>query len=227
MTSHPDATPGDARSSDLRSDLSDVYAAGYPRLVAQLVAVTGSKAEAEDVVQEAFVRAAQRWDVVGGHDAPEAWVRRVALNLALNHLRRMRRASSAILHWGHELGPGVADSPALGSAERMEVVTALQRLPSRYRVVLALHYLADLDVRAIAAELDLASGTVKTRLARGRARLKELLDAAEGDPPALGDGRSPSREGRVARLDDIRSTRAPVGVARRHALRLEPRRGSA
>jgi len=154
---------------------AQVYRASYARLVAQLVAVTGSTADAEDMVQEAFIRAAQRWDVVGAHDKPEAWVRRVAINLALSHLRRARNSSSLLARWGRELDAGSAPGPDVGETDRLTVVTALQRLPPRYRVVLALHYLADLDVRAIAAELRVPQPTVKTRLARGRSRLRRMI----------------------------------------------------
>jgi RNA polymerase sigma-70 factor, ECF subfamily len=58
------------------------YAASYPRLVGQVFAVSGDLADAEDAVQEAFVRAAARWGQVCRYDQPEAWVRRVAINLA-------------------------------------------------------------------------------------------------------------------------------------------------
>jgi hypothetical protein len=59
------------------------YAASYRRLVVQLLGVTGNLHDAEDAVQEAFARAAVRWRRVSEYEAPEAWVRRVAFNLAL------------------------------------------------------------------------------------------------------------------------------------------------
>jgi hypothetical protein len=72
-------------------DFDAFYAATYARLVGQLYAVTGDLAEAEDVVQEAFARAVVRWPRLRGYDLPEAWVRRVAVNLARQGLRRTRR----------------------------------------------------------------------------------------------------------------------------------------
>ena len=62
--------------------LREVYAAAYPRLVGQLVGVTGDPAEAEDVVMEAFARAAARPREFADFDNPEAWLRTVAVNLA-------------------------------------------------------------------------------------------------------------------------------------------------
>jgi RNA polymerase sigma-70 factor (ECF subfamily) len=58
------------------------YAGSYRRLLGQLFAVTGDLAEAENVLQEAYARAFARWSRIGGYDLPEAWVRRVAINLA-------------------------------------------------------------------------------------------------------------------------------------------------
>jgi RNA polymerase sigma-70 factor (ECF subfamily) len=63
-------------------DFGDFYQASYPRLVGQLTVMTGSLEDAEDAVQEAFARASTRWARLRDYDMPEAWVRRVALNLA-------------------------------------------------------------------------------------------------------------------------------------------------
>jgi RNA polymerase sigma-70 factor (ECF subfamily) len=154
-----------------------LYESGYSRLVAQLTAVTGDVSEAEDVVQEAFVRAAQRWDLISQYDAPELWVRRVAINLAVSSLRRAKRSASIMLRWGRDLEPGEMAGPDSNDLDRVALVTALRELPLKYRVVLALHYLADLDVRGIADELSIPEATVKTRLARGRRRLREALES--------------------------------------------------
>ena len=87
----------------------EFYGACFDRLVGQLALVTGSMAEAEDVVQEAFLRAAARWPSLRHYDVPEQWVRRVALRLAINQFRRARRRGAALVR----LGP--ADpSPASG-----------------------------------------------------------------------------------------------------------------
>src|SRR5215216_6693776 len=76
------------------------YAGSYRRLLGQLFAVTGDLAEAENVLQEAYARAFMRWSRVGGYDLPEAWVRRVALNLAAMAERSLRRRARALLRLG-------------------------------------------------------------------------------------------------------------------------------
>jgi DNA-directed RNA polymerase specialized sigma24 family protein len=75
------------------------YASSYRRLLGQLFAVTGDLAEAENVLQEAYARAFVRWSRVRGYDRPEAWVRRVAINLAVMVDRSLRRRARACCGW--------------------------------------------------------------------------------------------------------------------------------
>lgn len=150
-------------------DFADFYRASYERLVRQLVAVTGRRQDAEDVVQEAFARAAQRWEQLSRYDKPEAWVRQVAMRLVIDELRRVRRALAALVRHG-------PPAPAPGPSETLPaVVDALRLVPLRYRQVLVLHHLADLPVDEVAAELRLPVGTVTARLSRGRALLRAAL----------------------------------------------------
>jgi RNA polymerase sigma-70 factor (ECF subfamily) len=154
-------------------DFEAFYEGAFRRLVGQLLVVTGDLAEAEDVVQEAFARASSRWASLQVYDVPEAWVRRVALNLAANGLRRRRKRLAALLRLGP---PPVV--PAV-SAETAAVAEALRRLPASQRQVVVLHHLLDLPVEQVAAELRVPVGTVKSRLARARRTLAKQL----GEPP--------------------------------------------
>src|SRR6266508_1934420 len=117
-------------------DFEAFYTATYDRLVGQLLVVVGSLEEAEDVVQEAFVRACGRWSHVRDYEVPEAWVRRVALNLASSGLRRARRRAALLVR----LGPA-ADVPAL-SVDAVALTRTLRKLPLRGREALVLHQLA-------------------------------------------------------------------------------------
>ena len=90
------------------------YTASYQRLLGQLFAVTGDLAEAENLLQEAYARAFARWAQVHAYDRPEAWVRRVALNLAAVAARRLRRRAVALWRLGPppvvpELSPELLD----------------------------------------------------------------------------------------------------------------------
>jgi RNA polymerase sigma-70 factor (sigma-E family) len=146
------------------------YAGSYRRLLGQLFAVTGDLAEAENVLQEAYARAFTRWSRVGGYDLPEAWVRRVALNLAAMAERSLRRRARALLR----LGPPPL-VPEL-DPELVDLRHALAALPLAQRQVIVLHHLVGLPVEEVARELRLATGTVKSRLARGRAAMASILD---------------------------------------------------
>jgi len=150
------------------SEIQDLYSASYRRLLGQLIVVTGSVTEAEDVVQEAFVRGLDHPRRLLGADNPEAWLRTVAVNLARSRWRRAQRLVS--------LAPRLVEEPHEGDTDsHVVLLQALRNLPAGQREVIALHHLADLTVEQVAETLGLPTGTVKARLSRGRAALSTLL----------------------------------------------------
>lgn len=154
----------------MEDDLEALYAAAYVRLVRVLALACGSQADAEEVVQEAFVRLLPRWSRVRGYADPEAWVRGTAFRL-LSNRRRGRLAADRT--WAkYVAGDGPAESPG---PDRVDVNRALVALPPQQRHVVVLHHLAGLPVEQIAVELGVPAGTVKSRLSRGRAALAPLL----------------------------------------------------
>ncbi|MFG2037470.1 RNA polymerase sigma factor [Dactylosporangium sp. NPDC048998] len=159
-------------------DVEEVYHACYRRLVVQLFAFTTDLSEAQDVVQEAFARAVARPRGFAGIDNPEAWLRTVALNVVRRRWRR-RRVLDLILLREHPL----RDRPDPGLDTSTDLTTdlnkALDAIPRSYREVIVLHYYADLSVDEISAALNVPTGTVKSRLSRGRAALAALLDGYE------------------------------------------------
>ena len=162
------ATPGQERALPTGVDVAQVFAVSYRKLVVQLYGIVGNAGEAEDLVQEAFVRAYAAGSRFTRVDNPEAWLRTTAVNLHRNRWRKMRNFSR-IKHRLHE----TPDLP--GMSEHVEVVEALRQLPENQRVVLVLHYFADRQVHQIAEELGIAEGTVKSRLSRGRDALATML----------------------------------------------------
>jgi RNA polymerase sigma-70 factor (ECF subfamily) len=149
-------------------EIQALYAASYRRLLGQLIGVTGSVAEAEDVVQEAFVRGLDRPARLLGADNPEAWLRTVAVNLARSRWRRAQRLVG--------LAPRLVEAPRDGHTDdHLDLLDALRKLPVGQREVIALYHLADLSVEEVADTLNLRTGTVKARLSRGRAALSTLL----------------------------------------------------
>ncbi|KRF23475.1 RNA polymerase sigma factor [Phycicoccus sp. Soil803] len=149
--------------------VSRVYDASYQRLVVQLLGVCGDLAEAEDAVQEAFIKAIRQGAHFARVDNPEAWLRTVAVNHVRNrwrHLGVVRRVRVPAPG-----GPGAVEL----TPDHVALVTALAQLPHDLRLTAVLHYVADLSTTQVAAELDIPEGTVKSRLSRARAALAELL----------------------------------------------------
>jgi RNA polymerase sigma-70 factor, ECF subfamily len=161
-------------------DFEEFYRASYGRMVALVAAVLGDRHEAEDAAQEAFARALARWPRLSHYDLPEAWIRRVALRIAVDSARRRRRAASVSGRL-RSLAARRTQEPEPGGFALTATGRALMRLPLREREVLVLHYLADLSTQQIAADRGLPAGTVKARLAAGRRRLEsELAEYPEG-----------------------------------------------
>ena len=110
----------------------EFYTATVGRLLGQLFPVTGDLHEAEEVVQEAFARASTRWARLRDYDVPEAWVRRVAMNLAADRHRRRHRQLAAL----QRDRPPASVPPV--SVEALALAHALATLPIRQRQAIVL-----------------------------------------------------------------------------------------
>ena len=168
----------------------------YPRLVPVAERLLGDRAEAEDIVQEAFLRLAR--PAAGGADglldhpdeAIGAWLRRVVLNLGINRLRDRRRADERLVRAGRldgmldpERGPAHEDGPSqalLRAESRAEVRAALARLPDRQRDCLLLRH-AGHAYAEIAETLGIPIGSVGVYLARGERRFREIYQATHSE----------------------------------------------
>ena len=201
------------QADDVLPDLRELYTACYGRLVGVLTLAAGSQAEAEDVVQEAFIRLLPRWARVCRYDDPEAWVRRVAFRLLWNRFRRARNALAAL----RRSGPG--QNVAAPSVEPVDVGRALAALSLPQRQVVVLHHLLDMSVEQVAIELGIPVGTVKSRLVRARATLAPLLREDAGDRASYmiyspmrptGGAQQPSRRSRPLSVEAPDA--APDGV---------------
>lgn len=142
--------------------IAELYAATYPRLVGALVVACGSRADAEEVVQEAFARLVPRWSTVSHYEDPEAWVRTVAFRLSTSRWRRAKVAARGLVRLGAP--PDV--TPPDGT--RLDAERLLAGLPRIYREVLVLHHAFGLPIEQIANELRVPVGTIKSRLSRAR-----------------------------------------------------------
>src|SRR5690606_32718179 len=173
-----------ARSGD-RAALDLLLRRHHDRLWALCRRVTGDPTDAADALQEALVAIARGIRRFDGRSAFGTWAYRVATNTCLDELRRRRRRPDPVaLDASTTFRP--LSSPAPGTeavAERLDVDAALARLPHDFRVAVVLRDVCDLDYARIAEVLDLPPGTVRSRIARGRAQLAALL----GNPPSVTD----------------------------------------
>jgi RNA polymerase sigma-70 factor (ECF subfamily) len=151
------------------------------RIYVLAVRIAGS-GEAEEVVQEAFIRIFRGLEKFRGEAALSTWIYRLAVNAALSH--RARRSTAPLRGAGDpstdELEAHPADEPARGDAVlRARLERALIRLPQGYRTVIVLHDVEGMEHEQIAEILGCHVGTSKSQLHKARAKLRELL-AADG-----------------------------------------------
>ena len=124
---------------------------------------------AMDATQEAFQRAYARWRRLARHPWAGGWVMTTALNVCRRQLRRTSSVGTADL--SNERSGSVSD-PGV----RVDVSTALRRLPLRQREAVVLFYVGDLPLGAIADLMSISEGAVKAHLAQGRKALRGLLE---------------------------------------------------
>ncbi len=155
----PDAAEPEARWPD---DLVALYRDRWEAMVRVATLLLGSRAEAEEVVQEAFAALAPRWSAV---EVPAAYLRRSVVNGATGVLRRRRTAEA------HVPDPPPPEAPD----QLVELRDVLLALPERQRAVLVLRYVEGLDDDAIAATLRCRRATVRSSAARGLAAIRREL----------------------------------------------------
>lgn len=145
------------------------YRGSRQRVLGCVYLATGDLAEAQDAVQEAYIRVWQRWSTFGPDADPEAWVRLVATRIAISRWRSLRSRARAYLRHG-----AAASVPA-PDPDRVDLLSALRRLSADQRIAIALHYFVGLSVAEVAEQTGAPVGTVKARLARGRTALAPFL----------------------------------------------------
>ena len=188
---------GDAAAFD---GLIGMYSA---KLYKVAYALLGSRQDAEEVVQDTFLRAYRALRTFRGDSSLETWLHRITLNLARNKY-----------HWNHRRGDGLNVSLTAGDGadgdsgteneqdvpdRRMEpdvvleqdeigtnIMKALSRLPDNIRETMLLRHVNDMPYELIAQKLDCKVGTVKSRLSRGREMLRDYLSSVGIHPSAGG-----------------------------------------
>lgn len=170
------APPPAEAGSDFTAFFRDQFAA-----IALIAGTTaGDRSIGEDIAQVAFSRAHDRWDKVAKLDKPGAWVRRVAINLAISKRRRIGREASAL----RRLGPRQSVTLTNDARPYSDVWDAVGKLPARQRAVTVLHYHEGHSVAEIADLLDCSVSAATSNLHKARTRLAELLDSDQMGAPS-------------------------------------------
>ncbi|MDQ2650061.1 MAG: sigma-70 family RNA polymerase sigma factor [Actinomycetota bacterium] len=175
-----------ARAGD-RQALDTLLRRHHDRLLNLCRRLAGNEADALDATQEALlaiVRGLPRFD---GRAAFSTWAYRVTTNACLDELRRRRRRPVLGLPDDEpdhgRGGPIAAAEPGIdGLGDRMAIERALADLPIEFRAPVVLRDLCDLDYAEIGATLGIPAGTVRSRIARGRAQLARVLGSGNLDP---------------------------------------------
>lgn len=155
----------------VKEDFDRLYRTTYQRVFATLMLILRNPAAAEDAAQEAYVRAFAGWSR-WKQDAPaEAWMYRIALNVAFTHRRRERLYEiGEVLR---RLGRPAASDP--GELEQTDLRRELRALPAKQAAAIVMRHLHGFTNREIAAMLDVPERTVASRLAAAKQRLRSRL----------------------------------------------------
>jgi RNA polymerase sigma-70 factor, ECF subfamily len=160
----------------------------HDRIYAVCRRLAGNDADALDATQEALIAIARGIPRFDGRAAFSTWAYRVATNACLDELRRRRRRPMPGLPDDLDGSAAVAERPSPGIEglpDRLAIDDALAQVSEEFRLPVVLRDLCDLDYAEIAERLAIPPGTVRSRIARGRAQLAALLDP--GNQPAIAE----------------------------------------
>jgi len=181
----------------------EVFMRAYQDMVyTTAVRLLGNEAEAEDISQEVFLKAYERYDDLSKSPTVGGWLKTVTRNLCLNHLSRYRARWRFFSEFSEQkdddreiefAAPDTFEQDLETKDNRRLLEVALQKLPATQRVPLVLYHFEDLGYEEIAAKLRISLGKVKTDIFRGREALRKKLrmeygadSALAGEPRALG-----------------------------------------
>ncbi|HEY3212232.1 MAG TPA: sigma-70 family RNA polymerase sigma factor [Actinomycetota bacterium] len=152
------------------AEFASFFQAEYPALVRSMYLIVRDKEQARDLAQEAFVQLFSRWRRISHYERPEAWIRRVAIRMAVRAMRRERLRRRL----EHEFEAAPASGPL-----DLDVLRAVAKLSGAQRAAVVLFYFEDRSVADVADILACSEVTAKVHLHRARKRLAELLEEEE------------------------------------------------
>ncbi len=195
---YPQGIRGAADDTDLvkraqkgdQAAFDDLLRRHYNQIYAICRRLAGNEADASDATQEALITLVRRIDRFDGRSKFTTWMHRVVTNACLDELRRR----------GRRPGPAPVEEQPLAAVERpvadsvsdrLDIEASLAQLPEAFRVPVVLCDQMGLSYEEIAEELDIAPGTVRSRISRGRRRLAELMSGNPDDTGQRHTGEQP------------------------------------
>jgi len=154
-------------------DFDRLYRNTYRRILGTLITLVRDRATAEDCAQETYERAFRKWKEWRPEASAEAWLHRIAINVAISDRRhqQLRQAGELVRRLGR---PAPGPDPAM-VAERSDLIKAMKRLPTRQAAALVLRHYHGYSNREIGAALGIPEQTVASRLAAARKQLQAVL----------------------------------------------------
>jgi RNA polymerase sigma-70 factor (ECF subfamily) len=158
---------------DLDGEFSWLFRAEYDHVVRTVYLIVRDRGRAEEISQDAFAELYSRWAKISRYERPDAWVRRVAIRMAVRAKRRERMRGSR----EHDASPSLDEERPVD----LDLVRAVASLPPMQRAAVVLFYFEDRPVAEIADILGCSEGSAKRHLFRARARLAERIGTEMAD----------------------------------------------
>jgi len=162
----------DDREAEPDADFVRFFRAEYPALIRSMYLIVHDREQARDIAQEVFAELFSRWRRISRYDRPDAWVRRVAIRMAVRGIRRERQR--------RRLEQSFDRSPPSRPLD-LDVLRAVAKLPRAQQAAVVLFYFEDRPIAEVADLLACSEVTAKVHLHRARKRLTELLGDEESE----------------------------------------------
>jgi len=156
--------------SDAEAEFTWFFRTEFTAVVRSVYLILHDQERARDIAQDAFIQLLTHWSRVSKYDRPDAWVRRVAIRMAMRAARRERLRASL----EREVDPATVLKPV-----DLDLVRAVQQLPPKQRAAIVLFYFEDRPISEVAEIMSCSEVAAKVSLHRGRKALAELIGSEE------------------------------------------------
>ncbi len=146
------------------------------RIYLQIYRVVGNVADAQDLTQEAFIKALQHQDQLKDEQKAAHWLSRIATNTAIDFLRRNSRATSVGIEYAPESGTETPEQELLRSEQRNYLEDGLRLLSPRERAALILRDVEGLPAEEVASRLNCSKATVRSHIANARTKFRKYVE---------------------------------------------------